>query len=70
MAASSGVRFALVSDEDFEELLKNKDAESTLKPTKQAVNILRAYMTETNLSTDFETVDKPTLASFLSENIM
>ena len=35
-------RFASVSDEDFEELLKNKDAENTLK-AKQALHVLRAF---------------------------
>ena len=39
-ASTSGARFASVSDEDFEELLKNKDAENTLKATKQAVHVL------------------------------
>ena len=43
--STSGTRFASVSDEDFEELLKNKDAENTLKATKQAVHVLRAYLT-------------------------
>ena len=66
-ASTSGARLASVSGEDFEELLKNKDAEDTLKATKQAVHVLSAYLTKENLLTNFERVDKLTLASVLSK---
>ena len=41
MAAASG-RFASLTDEEFAEILRKKNAENTIKATKKSVNIIGA----------------------------
>ena len=61
MAAASG-RFASLTDEEFAEIIRKKDAENTIKATKKSVNILRAYLQEKGNPDNFESLDKLTLA--------
>ena len=43
-ASTSSVRFTSVSYADFEDCLKNKDAENSLRATKQAVHVLEPLL--------------------------
>jgi hypothetical protein len=58
-------RFACLSDDDFKEHLKNKDSANTLKATKKAVNIFRAYLQEKGQPDNFEALGKLQLAKIL-----
>ena len=58
-------RFATVSREEYENILKNKDSEATRKATVKAVKILRTYLREKGQCEDFEKLSKAELDSTL-----
>ena len=53
-AESEGSRFATLNEEEFKELLENVDSDNTKRATVTAVKAYRAYLTEKQLSADFE----------------
>ena len=63
MAAS---RFASLTEDDFEDILRHKDAENARKATQVAVTLFRSYLFEKGKDQDFEKLDKTNLASLLS----
>ena len=67
MAASREGRFASLTDQEFESILENKNAENTKKATKQAVTLFREYLREKGLPSEFESLDKPSLATTLGK---
>lgn len=71
MASCSGgprpKRFASFNDDEFNDIVINKDAENTKKSTKQATTIFREYLSEKSLPVDFESLDKQTLAKILGK---
>ena len=67
MAASSEKRFATFDEQQFDEILQNKDAQNTKKATKQATTIFKEYLMEKGLDVDVQTADKETLASILAK---
>ena len=52
-------RFATVNDEEFLEIIRNKDSANTQRATEKCVKIFKAYLTTKDLPTDFEEWDKP-----------
>ena len=58
--ASRG-RFASLTDKEFDELLKSKDSDNTIRATKNAVAIFRAYLKEKDLPEKFEELTKASL---------
>ena len=55
MAGLARGRFASLTDEEFNYLIKSKDVDNTIKATKNAVGIFRACdLKEKNLSERFE----------------
>ena len=64
MAAS---RFASLNEDDFEEILRHKDAENTRKATQGAATLFQSYLSEKGPNQEFEKLDKTTLASLLSK---
>ena len=65
-SSTSSKRFANFDDKEYDEILQNKDAQTTKKATKQAVTIFREYVMEKGVDVDIQTVDKKTLASILA----
>ena len=47
-------RFASLNTDEFEKILKEKDALNTRKATKAAVDVLQAYLVAKKLSTNVE----------------
>ena len=58
-------RFASVTKEEYEEILRNKDSEATRKSTEKAVKLLRTYLHEKGQSEEFEKLTKAELDSVL-----
>ena len=58
-------RFADLDSDDYEQLLNKKDSENTHKATKISVSVFKDYLREKNLNTEFEKLDKLTLANIL-----
>ena len=60
----SAKRFASRTEEEIENLIRNKDSSSTKKATKQAVKILREFCSEKEIPTNFENLTKKNSTSF------
>ena len=61
-------RFASVTKEEYEEILRNKDSEATRKSTEKAVKLLRTYLHEKGQSEEFEKLTKAELCLFFCRN--
>ena len=66
-SSTSAKRFANFDDKEYDEILQNKDAQTTKKATKQAVTIFREYVMEKGVDVDIQTVDKKALALILAK---
>ena len=66
-SSTSAKRFANLDDKEYDEILQNKDAQTTKKATKQAVTIFREYVMEKGVDVDIQTVDKKALALILAK---
>lgn len=60
-------RFATVNEEEFLDILKNKDSANTQRATEKCVKAFKAYLTSKELPTDFEEWDKSRLSAVLSK---
>ena len=66
MAASTN-RFATLDSDEFENILKEKDAVNTRRATKSALDVFRAYLAEKELPLNFEQLDKNRLSEILAK---
>ena len=60
-------RFASLNTDEFENILKEKDALNTRKATKAAVDVLQAYLVAKKLSTSVEKLDKIAISEILGK---
>lgn len=58
-------RFASLNEDEYDEIIKNKDSEATLRSTRKAVNVFRSYLSEKKLPQNFEALSKSELDSVL-----
>ena len=65
MATSSKSRFATINKEEFEKLIKSKDAQSTQRSTEVGVKIFKQYLQERLYDPDFESYSKVKLGDVL-----
>ena len=61
-ASTSTCRFATLDEEDYKDLLQNKDTVNTKKASKTTVAILREYLAEKGQNPDFQLLGKSELA--------
>lgn len=62
---NSQTRFGDTSEEEIQRILEDKNRPNTKKATKTAVNVLREYLKEKELETNFEDFDKSFLNNVL-----
>eukprot|EP00057_Strongylocentrotus_purpuratus_P018990 XP_011673464.1 PREDICTED: uncharacterized protein KIAA1958-like [Strongylocentrotus purpuratus] len=67
MAASTSTRFASLEEEEYEQLLQNKDTFNTKKSTKTSVTVFREYLAEKGHDSDFQLLGKSELAALLAK---
>ena len=58
--------FATINDEEFLEIIRNKDRVNTQRATEKFVKIFKAYLTTKDLRTDFEEWDLLRLSEILN----
>ena len=60
-------RCASLNTDEFENILKEKDALNTRKATKTAVDVLQAYLVAKKLSTNVDKIDKRAISEILGK---
>ena len=67
MAAPNTKRFADFDEEEYQNILQDKDSDRTKKATKTSVNIFREYLAEKGRNTQFQTLTKEEIALQLAK---